>query len=162
MDFKIMRKFLLTLIFLVAVAGSALSQSGEYTNPIKCLGVELDGSQTLECWGSGRNRFDAIEQAKKNAINEILFSGILNGKSGCSNRPLVPEVNAREKHSTYFNTFFADGGEYLNFITLQDERVDDKIRRGRQKGTHTVTCRVIVRVLRSDLERKLKMDGIIK
>ncbi|MDP5076044.1 MAG: hypothetical protein NWP82_06130, partial [Flavobacteriales bacterium] len=80
----------------------------------------MDGSQTLESWGSGRNRFDAVEQAKKNAINEVLFKGILNGKPECERKPLVPEVNAREKYASYFNAFFADGGEYLNYITLQD------------------------------------------
>jgi hypothetical protein len=157
-----MKNISFALIVFSLALSSCYAQSGSYTNPISCLGVEGDGSQTLESWGSGRNRFDAVEQAKKNAINEVLFKGILNGKGDCQRRPLVPEVNAREKYSAYFNAFFADGGEYLNFITLQDERIDDKIGRGKQKGTRDVTNRVVVRVLRPDLEQKLRKDGIIK
>ena len=34
----------------------------------ECLGIEGDGSQTLRAWGTGRNRADAVEQAKKNAV----------------------------------------------------------------------------------------------
>jgi hypothetical protein len=157
-----MKKISLVLCLLSFVIGSCSAQSGAYTNPISCLGVESDGSQTLESWGSGRNRIDAVEQAKKNAINEVLFKGILSGKSDCERKALVPEVNAREKYSSYFNAFFADGGEYLNYVSMQDERIDDKIARGRQKGSHTVSNRVIVRVLRPDLEQKLRKDGILK
>jgi hypothetical protein len=156
-------KFKLFSLIVIAIGLSSCSaQSGAYTNTINCLGVEMDGSQTLESWGSGRNRFDAVEQAKKNAINEVLFKGILNGKPECERKPLVPEVNAREKYASYFNAFFADGGEYLNYITLQDERFDDKIGRGKQKGSNSVSNRVIVRVMRPDLEQKLRKDGILK
>ncbi len=157
-----MRNISWLVLLLTISIGSCTAQSGAYTNPISCLGVESDGSQTLESWGSGRNRADAVEQAKKNAVNEVLFKGILNGKSDCERRPLVPEVNARQKYSAYFNAFFADGGEYLNYVSMQDERIDDKIARGRQKGSHTVSNRVIVRVLRPDLEQKLRKDGILK
>ena len=157
-----MKNFSFVLIAFSLAFSSCYAQSGNYTNPISCLGVESDGSQTLESWGSGRNRFDAVEQAKKNAINEVIFKGILNGKAGCERRALVPEVNAREKYASYFNAFFADGGEYLNYVSMQDERLDDKIARGREKGTHSVSNRVIVRVLRPDLEQKLRKDGILK
>ena len=39
--------------------------SGNYSYKTECLGVEGDGTQTLLSWGAGRNRLDAVEQAKK-------------------------------------------------------------------------------------------------
>ena len=47
--------------------------AGNYNYETECLGVELDGSQTLRAWGSGRNRSDAVEQAKKNGIRDVMF-----------------------------------------------------------------------------------------
>ena len=41
--------------------------AGNYTYDTECIGVEGDGSQTVKGWGSGRNREDAVEQAKKMA-----------------------------------------------------------------------------------------------
>ncbi|MDE5837912.1 MAG: hypothetical protein K2H39_02560, partial [Paramuribaculum sp.] len=80
-----------------------------------CMGVEHDGSQTLRVWGKGSTKADAIEQAKKNAVYDVLFKGI-RGTGECNQRPLVPEVNARERYAKYFNPFFADGGEYNRFV----------------------------------------------
>ena len=42
----------------------------------ECLGVELDGSQTLRVWGVGSNKKDAVEQAKKDAVRAVIFKGI--------------------------------------------------------------------------------------
>ena len=39
----------------------------------ECISVEQDGSQTLRVFGKGRNRSDAMEQAKKDAVYEVLF-----------------------------------------------------------------------------------------
>ena len=136
--------------------------SGNYTHKTECMGVELDGSQTLKAWGNGRNRADAVEQAKKNAIRDVIFNGVAEGKQECQLKPLVFEVNAQEKHEDYFNRFFADKGEYLNFISLRDERIGEKLDRDRKKSRESVTNGLIVRVLRAELKAKLIADGIIK
>lgn len=136
--------------------------AGNYSYKSECMGVELDGSQTLKAWGNGRNRSDAVDQAKKNAIRDVIFFGISEGKSECNSKPLIFEVNAQEKYEEYFGRFFADGGEYKNFISLRDERIFDKISRDKKKARESVTHGMIVRVLRNDLKAKLITDGIIK
>ena len=78
----------------------------------ECLGTELDGSQTLRSWGKGKDKADAIEQAKKNAVRDVIFKGINAGSGECSKKPLILEVNAQEKYEYYFNAFFKDGGAY--------------------------------------------------
>ena len=152
-------------LFLLLSAGVTFAQeraAGHYTYKCRCIGVELDGSQTILAWGQGRNRFDAVAQAQKNALNEVLFTGILEGQPGCEKRPLVPEVNARQKHEDYFNKFFADGGEYKNFISLADERIGQKYHRNKKKAEETKTVEQAVRVLRAELKQKLIADGILQ
>ena len=159
-----------TFIILAALAGSVLTAAdcrAQATSispfpdmEIECLGTELDGTETPGVQGKGSSKSDAIEQAKKNAVYAVIFQGIRNGADkGCDMRPLVTEVNAREKYEEYFDRFFKDGGDYSKYVTKEDEkkRSKDKVK------TKTYVVRVItVRVLRTQLKNRLKGDGIIK
>ena len=146
-------------ILMLASCSPKKTVSAFYTFETECLNTEMDGSETLRAWGSGRNKRDALEQAKKNAVRDVLFKGVRNGNGGCSTRPLVTTVNAEEKYERYFNTFFQDGGEYANYISMKDtkNRSYDSESTGQQDKYGTV-----VRVLRSKLKEKLIQDEIIK
>ena len=124
---------------------------------------ELDGSQTLKSWGVGRNSFDAIEQAKKNAVNEVIFKGIRKGQAGCDTRPILVAGNAREKYRDYFFDFFVDKGPYLEYVSLKDESLMQKITSGwKIFPKKEVRMSVIVRVKRNKLRKKLMHDNLIK
>lgn len=158
-------KIKLTIIICLIAFTSINAQkkiAGNYIYKTECMGLELDGSMTLKAWGNGRNRFDAVAQAKKNAVRDVIFQSILEGKQDCAKKPLITEVNAEEKYEAYFNKFFADGGEFNNFISLKDERIGQKIDRDRKKARESVTYGLLLRVLRSELKSKLIADGIIK
>jgi len=156
-------KLTLILCLLALTSGHAQKKiAGNYVYKTECMGLELDGSMTVKAWGNGRNRADAVEQAKKNAVRDVIFQSILEGKQECAKKPLITEVNAEEKYEDYFNKFFTDGGEFRNFITLKDERIGEKLSRDRKKARESVTNGVVVRVLRSELKSKLIADGIIK
>lgn len=165
-----MKKFIyLSIIIAVILFGSCVSlnnqqrNAGNYPYKTECLGVEMDGSVTLKAWGNGRNRFDALDQAKKNAVNDVLFKGITDGSSECNSKPLVPEVNAREKYEDFFNSFFADkGGEYKNFISMRDERADVAAQGKKSDNKGGVTYSCIVRLKRSELKQYLIHKGILK
>jgi hypothetical protein len=134
-----------------------------YNYKTECLGVELDGSQTLKAWGIGRYWKDAADQAKKNAVRDVIFKGILDGSNECKVKPLLSEVNAEEKYEDYFAKFFKDGGEYKKFVSLKDERINRHVYRKRDfRNKDQSTYSVVVRVLRKDLEQKLINDNIIK
>lgn len=152
----------LIAFFTVSATYAQKKNAGNYTYKTECMGVELDGSQTLKAWGNGRNRSDAVDQAKKNALRDVIFNGINEGKTECNTKPLVFEVNAQEKYEDYFNRFFADSGIFKNFISLRDERIFDKLSRDKKKARESVTHGLIVRVLRTELKEKLIADGIIK
>lgn len=152
------------LIFsiLIFVNVNAQKVNGNYNYKTSCVDIENDGSLTLLSWGKGRNRNDAVEQAKKNAVADVLFVGIFEGNSACSKRPLIGEVNAREHYQDYFNKFFKDGGDFMNFVSLKDERIGDHIFRDRKRSSNGVNLSVVVRVLVPELMEKLKKDLILK
>lgn len=154
-----MRKILLTLFAALAmVTAQAQSKTAYARYSVKCLGVELDGSQTLRVMGYGRNRADAKEQAMKNAVWAVIFDGVRDGVEGCNTRPLVTEVNARERYEDYFNIFFADNGEYLKYVSLRDTK---KRSGGKVKDKIGYSYDLTVRVLRSELKARLKADNVI-
>lgn len=126
---------------------------------VECLGVALDGSQTVRAWGFGKDTDAAVDKARKNALNAVLFKGITAGVAGCNQRPLVPEVNARERYEDYFDRFFQDGGAWESFVSGTDERMYG---REEQRNSLGERAGVVVRVLRNELRIKLKEDGILK
>lgn len=125
----------------------------------ECISHEQDGSQTLRVWGKGRNRSDAVEQAKKDAVYEILFKGVRKGNSGYNLRPIVTEVNARERYREYFDIFFMDGGEYLKYISMADRKIGSS---RKEKGDVQVRYCITVRVLVPELRKRMINDGILQ
>jgi hypothetical protein len=106
-----MKKIITLLAVFVLVANIAQAQhaqkniSGNYSKETECLGVEMDGSQTVKAWGFGNGKKDAVEQAKKTAVRDVLFKGIRSGKDECNQKPLINEVNAQEKYEDYSINF---------------------------------------------------------
>ena len=150
---------ILSLWGLLGCGHSKHTATAFYTYETECLNTELDGSETLRAWGSGRNKTDAIEQAKKNAIRDVLFKGIRNGNGGCSTRALILEVNAEEKYAYYFNTFFQDGGAYKEYISMEDTKYRSSASESTRQQDKYAT---VVRVLRSKLKDRLIQDEILK
>jgi len=154
----------LSLAFISACKTSPQQRNaGSYTYKTECMGVELDGSQTLKAWGDGRNRLDAIEQAYKNAVRDVLFNGITNGKTDCNVKPVVFEVNAQEKYEDFFNKFFADGGAYKEFVSEKDgSKYHIEVLNERKQSGSQEKYGIVVRVLRAELKQKMISEGIIK
>ena len=94
-----MRTWISILFMLViALIPSAIkAQTVVNRTSIKCMGIELDGSQTLRVIGYGKNRADAKEQAMKNAVWTVIFDGIREGVAGC--KMLVNVMKTISTHS---------------------------------------------------------------
>lgn len=125
---------------------------------VECLGNGMDGIQTLKVWASGRNRADAIEQAKKKAVYEVTFAGIKSGSASCNAYPVVDEANARKKYEEYFDKFFSDGGAYQKYVSIQNQKKSDM---EEMEGKGRVTFGIIVEVDRSELRKRFEKDNII-
>nr|WP_321407211.1 hypothetical protein [uncultured Carboxylicivirga sp.] len=133
--------------------------AGYYTYKTELLASELDGTLTVKAWGKGKNKKDAMHQAYKNAVYDVLFNG-LNDK--LNNRPvkaLVLRVNAREYYNEYFNKFFQDGGDYNKFVNKRDGK--QEVTMGKKKSEAQVTCGVVLLVNIPKLQKELKKENII-
>jgi len=156
-------KNLYTLLSFILIGNlTVFSQEGTYYDyEARCLGVELDGSSTIECYGKGRHYWDAAEQAKKNAVSAVIFKGIREGNGGCSRNPILFNSSAKELNEEYFAKFFSDNGPYSEFVSLKDERIMTKVKRESKKSKRVQQRLVVVRVDRLGLKNKLKEDGIL-
>lgn len=155
------RLFLFTaaLLMLAVQQTQAQTRIGEQSVLPTCqyLNTEMDGSITVRSYGDGKRHKDAREQARKNAIYQIVFKGIQ--ANGQTIRPLVGEANAYERHEAYWAKFFADGGIFSEYATSEDEKFTAKKRdHGRTQNIHGA----VVRIKRGELKARLIQDGIIK
>ncbi len=138
---------------------SAQSYGAPYTSVV-CQNVELDGSITVRVTGSGRNRSDAMDQARKNAVYNVIFKGVkTEDRNAVVSKPLVYEVNAEEKYQTFINSFFNDYGEYINFVSMADRRLTTSTK---EKTGSQVVWTTTVRVLRPELQQYLIKMNVIK
>ena len=138
---------------------AALLCFGAYAQETECISKEMDGSLTLRVFGTGRNRTDALEQAKKQAVYDVLFKGVTKGNTDYNMRPIMTEVNARQRYQDYFDIFFMDRGEYLKYISMEDKRAGST--RVTKRNYRDVTVGVTVRVLVPQLKARLKSDGLL-
>lgn len=139
---------------------TVLPDNYSYVNfETECLGSSMNGTMRLRAWGSGPNRAAAIENAKRNAIRDVIFKGIKSGSSECNHNPLTYEVNAQERYEDYFNAFFADGGAYTRYASLADETLTS---RSKAKSDVQQSYGVVVTVDRAALQQRLVNDRVIK
>lgn len=149
------------LVFAIMLGGcrsvNHASPDAAYANfKPQCLGVGMDGTQTLRVFGKGKDKAQAIEQAKKNAVREVIFNGI-QGSGECNKRPIVNEVNAAERYESYFNAFFTTGGAYTKYVRLDENRTS----RIKAKTDGLEQWGVTLTVDRSALKSRLQDDGIL-
>lgn len=154
-------RYVIAVILAVVLAGCKsknITTTTFHSYTTECLGKSMDGSQTLRVWASGRNRADAIEQAKKKAVYDVVFTGIQAGSGECNAYPVVDEPNARKKYEDYFDMFFADGGAYSKYVSITNQK---KSAMHRYYGDGIQTFGIIVTVNRSALRQRFVSDNII-
>lgn len=147
-----------TIVLLASCNSTSTTTAAFHNYTTECLGKSMDGTQTLRTWASGRNKSDAIEQAKKKAVYDVVFQGIQAGGGECDSYPVISEANARKKYEDYFDLFFADGGAYSNYVSIDNQK-----KKGMHKlvGDGTVMYGVIVVVNRSALRKRFENDNVI-
>ena len=130
-----------------------LKKSGShYQNETTCVQDKMDGTFVLKTWGKGKDKAEAIDQAIKNALNDVIFNGIRGGEF-CNFNPLVIEVQAKEKYSTYFNTFFQN--DYKDYVMIEDSP------KKRLKSKTATNYGFNIVLNREKLKSRLKSDNII-
>ena len=145
----------LTTFFVTPVFGQVFNNQKKtasyYDVETECLEDKLDGSFILQAWGKGSSKTEAIDQAKRNVLNDILFNGV---NKGCQMRPLIVEVNASTKYRSYVYAFFEK--EYKDYISI--EKSPKSMKKSRKQTSYGIKIRVKVEALR----QKLIEDNILK
>lgn len=81
----------------------------------ECVTIETDGYITMKIWDIQKGAGYKPEQAQKDAIHSILFSGI-SGVKGCSTQP--PILNRTEDQTEFKKNekkFFSKNGKWAQF-----------------------------------------------
>lgn len=145
---------ILSLVYQSCSSGKK-STSGFYNYEVECMGTEMDGTQMVKAYGKGKTKNDAIAQAKKIAIEAVIFKGVRLGQ-GCLQQPLVANQNARNKNQAYFNKFFTDKSTYETFISMGDspERYIEVKKETSREKVYAVTMTVKMNQLKDELVKK--------
>jgi len=81
----------------------------------ECVTIETDGYVTIKIWDTKKGAKYKPEQARKDAIHAILFSGISAG-NGCSTQlQILNKAEEQENFKTIEKSFFAKNGKWSMF-----------------------------------------------
>jgi hypothetical protein len=133
------------------------SASGYYTYETECLQKAYDGNLVVRSWGKALNNKAAENDAMRKALNDVIFSGIRNGKIDCNVIPVVTEANARINHEEYFNRFFSAKGIYRNFIDIEENRNWEL----KKRSDYTEVFPFVFRIKMNSLKKQLRTDQIL-
>ncbi|GEP49672.1 hypothetical protein FNO01nite_03440 [Flavobacterium noncentrifugens] len=161
------KKLLLLFVFLIAATGINAQQkkadkaTEAFRYEIECAGIGTDGTYLIKVWSYSKNAKFAVTQAKKNAVHGIIFKGFSGGAQGCvSQKPLASSPNIEDEKADFFKSFFADGGDYMKYVSeSSDGNIDaaDRVKVGKE-----YKIGVIVSVSKDALRRYLEESGVVR
>lgn len=157
---KIFGMILVAVMAIVAAGCGPTKSQAYYDYDSKLIAAHGDGSYTIRAWGRSRNATMSYDAAQKQALEDVLFKGVRAQSSNLTDlKPLIMEVNGRERYEEYFNAFFSDEKNWKPFVSMKDRRTMTS----RYQRTDAQTlAQVTVLVYRGELQKKLKEDGILK
>lgn len=132
----------------------------EWKYEVECAGIAPEGYYMVKVFTYSTNRKLDMEQAKKNAVHGVLFKGYAgNTSNGCATvRPICMNSNIEFEKKEFFDTFFANGGKFMKFVT---ESNDAEAAGDRAKVGKLFKVGVIVMVAKDLLRKDLEAAGII-
>lgn len=131
------------------------------------IASELDGNYVVRATGRstkvnvrGIARTRAMELAKKRAVYDVTFSTLICiNTADKSLKPVLPEVNIKQKQEEYFNNFFSDNGPWRQYASTAGTRyLATKFYRSKTD----MVCTMSVIVDRKGLIQRYKEDNILR
>jgi hypothetical protein len=134
----------------------------EWRYELDCMSTGKQGTYLVKVWSYSKKPQLAIEKAKRNAIHGVIFKGFAAGKQGCkSQKPLARKSNLESEQSSYFKTFFEDGGKYMKFVSVSNDgaiAAGDRLKVSKK----LYKIGIIISVNKDELRKTLEQEGIIK
>ncbi|WP_347374258.1 hypothetical protein [Aequorivita sp. Q41] len=164
--------YLLTTIFFVLVANfsaqaqwkkeKALEDTKIWRYDIECEGIAKQGAKLVKVWSYSKNPKHAIGSTMRNAVHGIIFKGYAGGGQGCTSfQPLIKDPSVEEENKAFFDAFFAEGGEYLKYVSAAtDGNIAPGDRLKVSKREYKIGA--VVNVMSDQLRKRLEKENIIK
>ena len=111
-----MRKNNLQALLIVMSSLMLLSFASNNRNyQTECVTIETDGYVTIKIWDTKKGAKYKPEQARKDAVHAILYTGI-SGGNGCTTQPpILNKTEEQENFKTIEKSFFAKKGKWSMF-----------------------------------------------
>lgn len=151
---------ILCLAAMLSIAYSSDAQNYTMKNSknyeVVNLGVATDGTKLIKVYATHKNKNKAIAEAKKAAIEVVIFSGIPSAGT-VSGTPALCSIADEQKNASFFEKFFEPGGQFLRYVNITSDNDPDitKVKGGYKVG-------IVVQVLYDNLRKDLESAGIAK
>ena len=104
----------LIIIALCIMQFSFIADNRNYQT--ECVTVETDSYITIKIWDIKKGSNYNAEQARKDAIHAILYSGI-SGGNGCTTQPpILNKTEEQEQFKSIEKSFFSKNGKWSMFV----------------------------------------------
>lgn len=127
---------------------------------IEAVQTGTQGTYLIKSWSYSKDPKVAIEQTKKNAVHGIVFKGFAGTAKVPGKSPLITDSSIEKEQEKFFKTFFADGGDYMKYVSLSNDgavAAEDRMKIGKE-----YKIGVIVSVNVAQLRKALEDANIVK
>ncbi len=140
----------------------ALEDTKIWRYDIECEGIAKQGAKLVKVWSYSKNPKHAVASSMRNAVHGIIFKGYAGGGQGCTSfQPLVNDPSVEEEHEEFFDEFFAEGGEYLKYVSsATDGNIAPGDRLKVSKREYKIGA--VVTVMSDQLRKRLEKENIVK
>lgn len=145
----------MTLSAAVAAAPKKAADKPDFRYDIEYVKTVGTGISSIKVWSYASKAQAAMEQSRRNAVHGIIFKGYAG--PGSSHSPLCKSPSAMTDHADFFANFFADGGDYMRYVSSVQEGSDEVVKFGKEYKFGQ-----IVNVNVKELRKALENAGIIK
>lgn len=165
------RVLLILLICLIPLANAtagnkkakkkADADTAGWNYEIDLVATGKQGSVIVKVWSVSKKPEVAAEQSKKNAVHGVVFKGLAPVDRTPGKSPIVRDRAGYHQNADFFSGFFADGGDYMRFVTLTNNGALDagdvlKVSKKEYKVGVTVTVNY------DELRRYMEKNGIVR
>jgi len=136
-----------------------LEYNSKYNYEVATIAVGVDGTKLVKVWGYGPTPEEATRHAKELGVACAIFRGFPAASNGAAAKtpPIVVDEEAPDKFADFFETFFAPGGKYLQYVNLSSDAPpsgEDRIKVNKKTYKVGVVLSIAFDELRKDLEKE--------
>jgi hypothetical protein len=102
-------------IIIIVIILSSFGKNNNRSYQTECVTIETDGYVTIKIWDTKKGYKYNSEDARKDAIDAILFSGISGGNGCTTQSPILNKTEEQEKFNSVEKSFFSKKGKWSIF-----------------------------------------------